>query len=157
MGMDVKRDPKILRRKKIRNSIIIGLLAVAATAATFFVSRLKPAAPTVARSTVWTGVVKRGAFVREVRGAGTLVPEDIRWVSHLDGEAAGRAELAASLDHDGAVAEREPADPAADPLLATELLVARMEGEHVAVTVVPGVADLDLVLVPRHALAERPV
>ena len=80
MGMDVKRDPKILRRKKIRNSIIIGLLAIAATAATFFVSRLKPAAPTVARSTVWTGVVKRGAFVREVRGAGTLVPEDIRWI-----------------------------------------------------------------------------
>ena len=80
MGMDVKRDPKILRRKKIRNSIIIGLLAIGAIAATVAVSRLKPAAPTVARSTVWTGVVKRGAFVREVRGAGTLVPEDIRWI-----------------------------------------------------------------------------
>ena len=32
------------------------------------------------RSTVWTGAVKRGAMVREVRGAGTLVPEDIRWI-----------------------------------------------------------------------------
>jgi HlyD family secretion protein len=81
MGMDVKRDPKILRRKKIRNTIIIGLLAVAAIAATVAVSRLKPAAPTVARSTVWTGVVKRGDFTREVRGAGTLVPEDIRWIT----------------------------------------------------------------------------
>jgi HlyD family secretion protein len=80
MGMDVKRDPKILRRKKIRNSIIIGILAIGAIAATVAVSRLKPAAPTVARSTVWTGVVKRGDFVREVRGAGTLVPEDIRWI-----------------------------------------------------------------------------
>ena len=69
--MDIKRDPKILRRKKIRNGIIIGILAIAATVATVAVSRLKPAAPTVPRSTVWTGVVKRGDFVREVRGAGT--------------------------------------------------------------------------------------
>jgi HlyD family secretion protein len=80
MGMDIKRDPKILKRKKIRNGIIIGILALGAIAATVAVSRLKPAAPTVPRSTVWTGVVKRGAFVREVRGAGTLVPEDIRWI-----------------------------------------------------------------------------
>jgi HlyD family secretion protein len=80
MGMDIKRDPKILRRKKIRNGIIIGILAIGATVATVAVSRLKPAAPTVPRSTVWTGVVKRGDFVREVRGAGTLVPEDIRWI-----------------------------------------------------------------------------
>jgi HlyD family secretion protein len=80
MGMDIKRDPKILRRRKIRNGIIIGLLAIGATVATVAVSRLKPAAPTVPRSTVWTGVVKRGDFVREVRGAGTLVPEDIRWI-----------------------------------------------------------------------------
>ena len=80
MGMDIKRDPKILRRKKIRNGIIIGILAIGATAATFYVSKLKPAAPSVPRSTVWTGVVKRGDFVREVRGAGTLVPEDIRWI-----------------------------------------------------------------------------
>src|SRR5262245_29943220 len=80
MGMDIKRDPKILKRKKIRNGIIIGVLALGAIAATVAVSRLKPAAPTVPRSTVWTGVVKRGDFVREVRGAGTLVPEDIRWI-----------------------------------------------------------------------------
>src|SRR4029453_16333704 len=80
MGMDIKRDPKILRRKKIRNGIILGILAIGATAATFYVSKLKPAAPSVPRSTVWTGVVKRGDFVREVRGAGTLVPEDIRWI-----------------------------------------------------------------------------
>ncbi|MGE5836133.1 MAG: efflux RND transporter periplasmic adaptor subunit [Acidobacteriota bacterium] len=81
MGMDIKRDPKILRRKKIRNGIIIGILAIGATAATYAVSKLKPAAPSVPRSTVWTGVVKRGDFVREVRGAGTLVPEDIQWVA----------------------------------------------------------------------------
>lgn len=46
------------------------------------VSRLEPAAPTIAnsQSVLWFGTVKRGAMVREVRGAGVLVPEEIRWI-----------------------------------------------------------------------------
>jgi HlyD family secretion protein len=52
------------------------LLVVVITAA---LSRLKPAAPTVDRSTVWTDTVKRGPMLREVRGLGTLVPETV-WV-----------------------------------------------------------------------------
>jgi len=47
---------------------------------TLGLSRLRPAAPTVDRSTVWTDEVKRGPMLREVRGLGTLVPEDIRWI-----------------------------------------------------------------------------
>ena len=43
-------------------------------------SRLKPAAPTVDRATIYTDEVRRGPMVREVRGLGTLVPEDIRWI-----------------------------------------------------------------------------
>ena len=43
-------------------------------------SRLKPAAPTVDRGTVYIDTVKRGPMVRQVRGLGTLVPEDIRWI-----------------------------------------------------------------------------
>src|SRR6202043_4090987 len=42
--------------------------------------RLKPAAPTVERATVWIDTVKRGPLLRDVRGLGTLVPEDIRWI-----------------------------------------------------------------------------
>jgi HlyD family secretion protein len=43
-------------------------------------SRLKPAAPTVERAVVWPDTVKRGNIKREVRGLGTLTPEDIRWI-----------------------------------------------------------------------------
>jgi HlyD family secretion protein len=44
------------------------------------VARLKPAAPSVDRATVWVETVKRGSMVRQVRGSGTLVPEEIRWI-----------------------------------------------------------------------------
>jgi HlyD family secretion protein len=47
---------------------------------TLGLSRLKPAAPSVERATVWLDTVKRGPMLREVRGLGTLVPEDIRWI-----------------------------------------------------------------------------
>jgi HlyD family secretion protein len=50
---------------------------------TLGLSRLKPAAPSVERSTVWTDTVKRGLMVRQVRGLGTLVPEEIRWIPAL--------------------------------------------------------------------------
>jgi len=78
--MDVKRSGKTKLKKRIRLGILIsaGLFTVAAI--TFAVTRLKAAAPTLDRSTVVIGTTKRGQMVREVRGAGTLVPESIRWV-----------------------------------------------------------------------------
>jgi HlyD family secretion protein len=80
--MDVQRDPAILKRKKrnrVLAAIVTGLAVVALTVA---VSRLEPAAPAVAdsASVLYFGTVKRGPMVREVRGAGTLVPEEIRWI-----------------------------------------------------------------------------
>ena len=54
--------------------VVVGLVAVGiATAA---VLRLKPAAPSVERSAIWTDTVKRGPLVRQVRGLGTLVPRE---------------------------------------------------------------------------------
>jgi HlyD family secretion protein len=44
------------------------------------VSRLEPAVPTLERATVWIDTVKRGPMTREVRGLGTLVPEEILWI-----------------------------------------------------------------------------
>lgn len=79
MAMDVQRDPAILRRKKMRQFALAGLGVLALIAVTIFVMRLRPAAPLV-DSDPWKETVKRGDFVREVRGAGTLVPEDIRWI-----------------------------------------------------------------------------
>jgi HlyD family secretion protein len=78
--MDVKRDPKILKKKKIRRAIFGVAAAAVLVAVTVAVSRLEPAAPSVQEGTLWFGNVKRGDMVREVKGAGTLVPEDIRWV-----------------------------------------------------------------------------
>ena len=80
MAMDVKRDPAILKKKKIRRAILGGLAIIAIIAISVAVSKLKPAAPGVSATTLWFGTVKRGPLVREVHGAGTLVPEDIRWI-----------------------------------------------------------------------------
>jgi HlyD family secretion protein len=80
--MDLQRDPAILKRKK-RNRVIAAVVAgLAVIALSVAVSRLEPAAPTVADadSVLYFGTVKRGPFTREVRGAGTLVPEEIRWI-----------------------------------------------------------------------------
>jgi HlyD family secretion protein len=79
MAMDVKRDPAILRRKKMRQIALLSVGAVALLGVTYYVMKLKPAAPLV-DSEPWQGVVTVGDFVRDVRGAGTLVPQDIRWI-----------------------------------------------------------------------------
>jgi HlyD family secretion protein len=78
--MDVPRSPEILRRKKRRRIIVgaAGVLGLLLT--TLALARLKPAAPPVERGTLWFDVVKRGPMVRQVRGMGTLVPEEIRWI-----------------------------------------------------------------------------
>lgn len=77
--MDIPRPPQG-RRTQIRR-VAYATVAVAAVAAvTLALSRLKPAAPGVDRASVWIDTVKRGPLLREVRGLGTLVPEDIRWV-----------------------------------------------------------------------------
>jgi HlyD family secretion protein len=78
--MDVPREG-VAKKKRQRRIMIIGGSVVAVLLATFALSRLKPAVPSVDRSTVWVDTVKRGPMVRQVRGLGTLVPEDIRWVS----------------------------------------------------------------------------
>lgn len=76
------------RRKRHRWMLGLGSLAVLAVV-TVGLAQLKPAAPLVAKSAVWLDTVKRGEMLRQVRGAGTLVPEDIRWIPALN---AGRVE-----------------------------------------------------------------
>ena len=70
-----------LRQKRIRQALSIGLsVLVRGCRVSVGLSRLKPAAPTVEAATLWPDTVKRGPMVRQVRGLGTLVPEDIRWI-----------------------------------------------------------------------------
>jgi multidrug efflux pump subunit AcrA (membrane-fusion protein) len=75
--MDIQRPD--IKRKKLQRQLIVGGIGVVLLAlAAFFVSKLKPAAPTVDRATVWTDTVKQGPLLRQVRGPGTLVPREDR-------------------------------------------------------------------------------
>src|SRR5947209_8485157 len=71
--MDIAR-PEFKQQKRRRQIIWSALGIVAVAAATIGVTRLKPAAPEVERSTVWTDTVKRGPMLRQVRGLGSLIP-----------------------------------------------------------------------------------
>jgi multidrug efflux pump subunit AcrA (membrane-fusion protein) len=75
--MDIQRPD--IKRKKVRQQWIAGAVALVVLAvAALFVSKLKPAAPTVDRAVVWTDTVKQGPLLRQVRGPGTLVPREDR-------------------------------------------------------------------------------
>src|SRR5918998_3756202 len=78
--MDIKRPPKSKIKKKIRNAVMIVIGLAALGGITYGLTKLKPAAPTLDRSTAVIETVKRGEMVRDVRGNGTLVPEVTRWV-----------------------------------------------------------------------------
>jgi HlyD family secretion protein len=88
--VDIARSPDVKKRKKIRRILYgaAGLLVIILI--TVGVSRLKPAAPSVDRATVWIDTVKKGPMLRQVRGSGTLVPEEIRWIPSTT---AGRVEV----------------------------------------------------------------
>jgi HlyD family secretion protein len=77
--MDIPRE-SAKRQRRIRRIIysFVGLLAIASV--TLGLSRLKPAAPSVDKATVWIDTVKRGPMLLEVRGLGTLIPEEILWI-----------------------------------------------------------------------------
>ena len=87
--MDIQRPASVARVRRNRRIFwaVVGLVATGSV--TVALARLKPAAPTVDRAAVWTDTVKRGPMVRNVRGLGTLVPEEIRWIP---AETAGRVE-----------------------------------------------------------------
>jgi HlyD family secretion protein len=77
--MDIPRQNAARARR--RRQIILGAVGIALILLiTLGISRLKPAAPSVERGTVWLDTVKRGPMLRQVRGLGTLVPKDIRWL-----------------------------------------------------------------------------
>lgn len=78
--MDIARPASVGRSKKLRRAVIGACVVVLVPLVTWRLGRLKPAAPSVDRATVWVDTVKRGEMNRQVRGLGTLVPEDVRWI-----------------------------------------------------------------------------
>jgi HlyD family secretion protein len=78
--MDIPR-PNAAKEKRKKRIIFATIGVVVLAGITFLLGSLEPAAPTVERNLVWIDTVKRGPMVRQVRGLGTLVPEEIRWIA----------------------------------------------------------------------------
>lgn len=83
--MDIPRAPKGNKRKYLYGGAVAAVLLVVTAA----VAAMDPAAPKLDGASLWTGTVKRGTMLREVRGPGTLVPEQVRWITAVT---AGRVE-----------------------------------------------------------------
>ena len=83
--MDIPRP----KPKKTKRNVLLAAAAVGLLGFTYFLSTLKAAAPTVEKAAVWTDTVTRGPMLRQVKGPGTLVPEQVRW---LTANTAGRVE-----------------------------------------------------------------
>lgn len=80
MAMDVARPRSVARNKKIKRAVALTLALIVVAAVSLGLSRMKPAARSVDRGTVWIDTVKRGEMIRQVHGVGTLVPEEVRWI-----------------------------------------------------------------------------
>lgn len=84
--MDIIRDTAPRKKKRaVKYAVIAGILI----AITYGLQQLEPAAPSVDRATIWTDTVKHGTMIRQVRGPGTLVPEQMRFITAVT---AGRVE-----------------------------------------------------------------
>ncbi len=88
MSMDVIRTGIAAKKRRTR-WLAGGAVAAVLALVTVGVASLDPALPSVDRDTVWIGTVERGTLVRQVRGHGTLVPEELRWIQ---AETAGRVD-----------------------------------------------------------------
>ena len=78
--MDIPRR-HAARRRRIRRALQVSIGITTLVLITAGLSRLKPADPVVEGSSLWPGTVERGLMLRQVRGAGRLVPEEITWIS----------------------------------------------------------------------------
>jgi len=76
--------PQNARAKTIRRLLLAAVALLAVTGISFGLSRLRPAAPSVDGSSLFSDTVKRGDLLRAVHGNGTLVPEDIQWIPALN-------------------------------------------------------------------------
>jgi HlyD family secretion protein len=119
---DVARDPAILARRK-RMRVAYGVAAaIVVVVVSVVLARMEPAAPTVDAATLWVEPVQRGELVVEVRGLGSLVPEDTRW---LPATTNGRVERillrpGATVDPDSIILELS------NPLVQQEAINARL-------------------------------
>jgi HlyD family secretion protein len=139
----------VVRKKKMKRAAygVVGVTAILLV--TVFVSQLKPAAPSVDKATLWPDVVKRGPMLRQVRGTGTLVPEDTRWIPATT---AGRVERivlrsGADVEPDSVIVEL------ASPELEQAVTAARLQLESAVAQLVNRRSELDSSLLTQRASA----
>jgi HlyD family secretion protein len=147
--VDIARPESVVRKKKMKRAAygVVGLTAILLV--TFFVSRLQPAAPSVDKATLWPDVVKRGPMLRQVRGTGTLVPEDTRWIPATT---AGRVERillrsGADVEPDSVIVEL------GSPELEQSVTEARLQLESALAQLTNRRAELDSQLLTQRASA----
>ena len=120
--MDIQR-PSNARAKRIRRIIYATVAVVLLAGVTFGVSRLRPAAPSVDKATIWPDEVKRGPMIIDVRGIGTLVPEDIQWIPAQTDSRVDKIVL-----HPGAIVKPDSVIiELSDPILQRETLDAQFQ------------------------------
>ena len=80
--MDIVRDASVKKKKRQKQTAMIGVAVIAVLGVTLGVSKLKPAPPSVEFGQIWPDTVKRGSMLRQVHGLGSLVPipEDVRLI-----------------------------------------------------------------------------
>ena len=130
--MDIKRAPKSKIKKNIRTVIMIVVGIAAIGGITYGLTKLKPSAPTLDRSTAVIETVKRGEMIRDVRGNGTLVPELTRIVPAPADGRVERVLLKAGVEVDPSTVIAELSNPqleqqAADTELQVKAAVADQE------------------------------
>ena len=147
--VDIARPDSVIKKKKMKRAAygVAGLTAILLV--TVFVSQLKPAAPSVDKATLWPDVVKRGPMVRQVRGTGTLVPEDTRWIP---ASTAGRVERillrsGADVMPDTVIVEL------GSPELEQSVVESRLQLEAAVAQLVNRRAELDSALLTQRAAA----
>ena len=129
--MDIKRPPKSKIKKKIRNAVMIVVGIAAIGGITYGLTKLKPAAPTLERSTAVIETVKRGEMVRDVRGNGTLVPEVTRMVPAPADGRVERVLLKAGVEVDPSTVIAELSNPQLEQQAAdTEFQVKAAEADQ---------------------------
>jgi len=130
--MDIQRSD-LKQRKRRRQVLFVAIGAAALLAVGVGVARLEPAAPGVERSSLWLDTVKRGEMLREVRGPGTLVPREIRWIAAIT---AGRVERivarpGAAVEPDTVILELSNPE-VVEQQLAAESALAAAEADYAA-------------------------
>jgi HlyD family secretion protein len=78
--VDIARDPAILKRRRLRHIAYSIAATLVIVAVSIVLGRMEPAPPSVQRDTLLFDTVARGTIIRQVRGNGTLLPEDTRWI-----------------------------------------------------------------------------